>query len=54
MCISDKSRGYISATEVVVVCAIVEFSTTAMAIAVAIFGRLVTAVAVAGCDECEN
>ena len=52
--ITDGSSGHIFTTAVAVVCAVVEFFTTA--VAVAAFGCLTTAVAVAvvGCDEYEN
>ena len=50
----DGSRGHIFTTAVAIVCAVVEFFTTVLAVAV--FGWLTTAVVVAvvGCDVYEN
>ena len=52
--ITDGSRGYIFTTAIAIVCAVVEFSTTADA--VAFFGCLTNtfAVAVVGCEEYET
>ena len=48
--ISDGSSGHIFTTAV----AVVEFFTTAVAVAIAVFECLTTAVAVVGCDEYKN
>ena len=50
--IIDQTSWHIFKTAVAVLCALVEFFTTALAVAV--FGCLTTVVAVVGCDEYEN
>ena len=49
---SDGSSGHIFITAVAVVGAVVEFFTNALAVAV--FGCLMTAIAVVGCDAYEK